>query len=82
MTREEAYKWNENSHDDNFSTVKEMEESIHYLLKKIYDNFDIQLKELKERVRVANYYIEFYRCRCGALGRVGYLCSNEDCTEE
>ena len=37
---------------------------------------------LKEYVRVANLYIEFYRCKCGALGRVGYLCSNEDCTEE
>ena len=36
----------------------------------------------KEYVRVANLYIEFYRCKCGALGRVGYLCSNEDCTEE
>lgn len=37
---------------------------------------------LKEYVRVAYHYIDFYRCSCGALGRVGYLCSNEDCTEE
>ena len=40
MTREEAYKWNTNSHDVNFSTVEEMEESIHYLLKKIYDSLE------------------------------------------
>lgn len=40
MTREEAYIWNENSHDENYSTVKEMEESIHYLLKRIYDSFE------------------------------------------
>ena len=40
MTREEAYIWNENSHDENYSTVKEMEESIHYLLKMIYDSFE------------------------------------------
>ena len=37
---------------------------------------------LKEYVKVAHIYIEFYRCKCGALGRVGYLCSNVDCTEE
>ena len=40
MTREETYIWNENTHDKNYSTVEEMEESIHYLLKKIYDDFE------------------------------------------
>ena len=40
MTREEAYIWNTNSHDVSFSTVDEMEESIHYLLKKIYDSLE------------------------------------------
>ena len=40
MTREEAYIWNENSHDEKYSTVQEMEESIHYLLKRIYDSFE------------------------------------------
>lgn len=48
MTREEAYKWNENSHDENFSTVREMEESIYYLLKRIYDSFEIQINEIKD----------------------------------
>lgn len=43
---------------------------------------DKKIDVLKEYVRVANLYIEFYRCKCGALDRVGYLCSNEDCTEE
>ena len=54
MTREEAYKWNENSHDENYSTVQEMEESIHYLLKRIYDRFDIQIEELKEEYSKRN----------------------------
>ena len=40
LTREEAYIWNENSHDEKYSTVQEMEESIHYLLKRIYDSFE------------------------------------------
>ena len=47
MTREEAYKWNEYSHDENFATVREMEESIYYLLKNIYDSFEIQINEIK-----------------------------------
>lgn len=48
MTREEAYIWNENSHDENFSTVREMEESIHYLLKKIYDNFEVKINKIND----------------------------------
>ena len=40
MIREEAYIWNENAHDEKYSTVQEMEESIHYLLKRIYDSFE------------------------------------------
>lgn len=49
-------------------------QELKYLSKKI----DI----LDEYFRVANRHIEFYRCKCGTLARVGYLCSNEDCTEE
>ena len=41
-----------------------------------------QIIYLDEFVRVANRHIEFYRCKCGALGRVGYLCSNKECTEQ
>ena len=58
MTREEAYKWNENSHDANYSTVKEMEESIHFLLKKIYDNFEVRMEDLKELQENINHSIE------------------------
>jgi site-specific DNA-adenine methylase len=39
-------------------------------------------KELKEYYRVARRHLEFYRCKCGSLGRVGYLCSNKDCENE
>lgn len=41
-----------------------------------------KIDRLEEYAMVANLHIEFYRCKCGALGRVGYLCSNKDCTEE
>ena len=37
---------------------------------------------LEEYVQFARFHIETYRCKCGALGRVGYLCSNKECSEE
>ena len=37
---------------------------------------------LEEYVQFARLHIETYRCNCGALGRVGYLCSNKECTEQ
>ena len=41
MTREEAYEWNENTHDVTFTLeVEEMQESIFYLLKKVYNDFE------------------------------------------
>ena len=39
----------------------------------------VRLKEYKQLLH--NYNIETYRCKCGALGRVGYLCSNKECSE-
>ena len=37
---------------------------------------------LEEYVQFARLHIETYRCKCGYLGRVGYLCSNKECNEE
>lgn len=37
---------------------------------------------LEEYVQFARLHIETYRCKCGSLGRVGYLCSNKECTEQ
>ena len=37
---------------------------------------------LEEYVQFARFHIETYRCKCGSLGRVGYLCSNKECTEQ
>lgn len=38
MNRKDAYEWNKNTHDTNFTKdAKEMEESIHFLLKRIFD---------------------------------------------
>ncbi len=37
---------------------------------------------LEEYVQFARLHIESYRCYCGSLGRVGYLCSNKECTEQ
>ena len=36
---------------------------------------------LEEYVQFARFHIETYRCKCGSLGRVGYLCSNKECSE-
>ena len=36
---------------------------------------------LEEYVQFARLHIETYRCSCGSLGRVGYLCSNKKCSE-
>lgn len=37
---------------------------------------------LEEYVQFARFHIETYRCKCGSLGRVGYLCSNKQCSED
>ena len=36
---------------------------------------------LEEYVQFARLHIETYRCKCGSLGIVGYLCSNKECSE-
>ena len=36
---------------------------------------------LEEYVQFARFHIDTYRCTCGSLGRVGYLCSNKECSE-
>ena len=48
------------------------------------DELEHILKEkdlLEEYVQFARLHIETYRCKCGSLGRVGYLCSNKKCSE-
>lgn len=46
------------------------------------------MKKLQEEYEKLNEYYWFarnrlksYRCKCGSLGRVGYLCSNKECSE-
>ena len=55
--------------DDIFKAIEELE--------------DIQkhIARLEEYVHFARNHLESYRCKCGALGRVGYLCSNKECSE-
>ena len=36
---------------------------------------------LEEYAQFARFHIETYRCKCGSLVRVGYLCSNKECSE-
>ena len=36
---------------------------------------------LEEYVQFARLHIETYRCSCGSLGRIGYRCSNKECSE-
>ena len=37
---------------------------------------------LEEYIQPARIRIEIYGCKCGSLGRVNYLCSNKECTEQ
>ena len=49
------------------------------------DEWEHILKEkdlLEEYVQFARLHIDTYRCKCGSLGRVGYLCCNKECSEE
>ena len=42
----------------------------------------LEEKDLLEAyVQFARLHIETYRCSCGSLGRVGYLCSNKECSK-
>ena len=40
-----------------------------------------EYEKLNEYYWFARNHLESYRCNCGSLGRVGYLCSNKECTE-
>ena len=55
---------------------KDIGEAIHEL-EHILKEKDL----LEEYVQFARFHIETYRCNCGSLGRVGYLCSNKECSE-
>ncbi len=47
MTREEAYNWNENSHDLRFTgEVEDMQESIYFLITKIYKHHEAEMQKL------------------------------------
>ena len=46
------------------------------------ESFQAEYKKLNEYYWFARLHIETYRCNCGSLGRVGYLCSNKKCTEQ
>ena len=35
----------------------------------------------KTIIKLKGLHIETYRCKCGSLGRVGYLCCNKECSE-
>ncbi len=51
MTREEAYNWNENSHDLRFTgEVEDMQESIYFLITKIYKHHEAQTKKLNKEI--------------------------------
>ena len=55
--------------DDVYQAIEELE--------------DLQKEKvlLEEYVQFARLHIDIYRCACGSLGRVGYLCSNKECNK-
>ena len=62
-------------HNDK-SIIKQYEDAIEEL-----ETWITNYKHLVEYYRFAKNNIETYRCECGALGKVGYLCSNKECSE-
>lgn len=61
----------------NNSITKQYDKAIEEL-----ENMQKHIARLEEYEQFARNHLESYRCTCGSLGRVGYLCSNEDCEEE
>ena len=59
--------------DDLHSQIDEAIEELEHIQK--------EKDLLEEYVQFARLHIETYRCKCGSLGRVGYLCSNKECSE-
>ena len=59
------------------SIIKQYEDAIEEL-----ESFQVEYKKLNEYYWFARNHLESYRCNCGSLGRVGYLCSNKECSEE
>ena len=59
-------------------------DDLHSQIDKAIDELEELQKEkdlLEEYVQFARLHIDTYRCKCGSLGRVGYLCSNKECSE-
>lgn len=51
MTREEAYEWNNNSHDLKYcDEMEDVEESMFYCLKKIYDHHEAVEKKANSKI--------------------------------
>ena len=46
------------------------------------ESLQAEYKNLNEYYWFARNHLESYRCTCGSLGRVGYLCSNKECKIE
>lgn len=46
------------------------------------EELELCVKYLEEYRKLARMYLQTEKCSCGALKVKGYLCSNEDCTEE
>ena len=63
-------------HNDKF-IIQQYDEAIKEL-----ENILKEKDLLEEYVQFARLHIDTYRCKCGSLGRVGYLCSNKECTEQ
>ena len=59
------------------SIIKQYDEAIKEL-----ESLQAEYKTLNEYYWFARNHLESYRCNCGSLGRVGYLCSNKECSEE
>ena len=57
-----------------------MSKSIDEAIKEL-ESLQAEYEKLNEYYWFARNHLESYRCTCGSLGRVGYLCSNKECSE-
>ena len=62
--------------DDYYPSTNQCKEAIKEL-----EDLQKEKDLLEEYVQFARLHIETYRCKCGSLGRIGYRCSNKECSE-
>ena len=59
----------------------ELDSDVNEAIKEL-ESLQSEYEKLNENYWFARNHLKSYRCKRGSLGRVGYLCSNKECSEE